>query len=142
MARRTLGVCLLALSWIGARPALAHHSFGAEFDATKPVTLTGVVSKIDWTNPHSHFSLDVKDSRGRTVTWVLTGYPITALNRTGWKKESLKVGDVVTVSGWKARDGTSSASGREVTLAGGRKLYFGPPAGTGDGGATAAVKVP
>ena len=143
MSRLIFGGCLTALVWLCASPALAHHSFGAEFDANKPITLTGVVKKVEWTNPHSHFSLEVKDEKGRTVTWLLTGYTVNALYRTGWKKDvTMKVGDTVTIFGWRARDGSNSAHAREVTFADGKKLYYGPPAGTGEGGPTPAVKVP
>ena len=143
MSRLIFGVCLAALVWVFASPVSAHHSFGAEFDANKPITLTGVVKKVEWTNPHSHFSLEVKDEKGRTVTWVLTGYTVNALYRTGWKKDiTMKVGDTVTIFGWRARDGSNSAHAREVTFADGKKLYYGPPAGTGEGGPTPAVKVP
>lgn len=143
MSRVTFGVCLAALVLLFSMPALAHHSFGAEFDANKPITLKGVVTKVEWTNPHSHFSLDVKDDKGRSTTWVLTGYTVNALYRTGWKKDvTMKVGDTVTIFGWRARDGSNSAHAREVTFADGKKLFYGPPAGTGEGGSTPAVKVP
>ena len=121
---------------------LAHHSFGAEYDATKPVTITGVITKIEWTNPHSYFFLDVKDAKGNVANWKLEGYPPSVLSRTDWKKDvTMKIGDTVTVFGWHARDGTNWAHSREVTFADGKKLFFGPPAGTGDGGNTPAVEV-
>jgi len=143
MSRPVFGVCLAVLMWLFASSARAHHSFGAEFDANKPITLTGVVTKVEWTNPHSHFSLDVKDEKGRSATWVLTGYTVNALYRTGWKKDvTMKVGDTVTIFGWRARDGSNSAHAREVTFADGKKLFYGPPSGTGEGGPTPAVKVP
>ena len=143
MSRPIFGLCLAALVWLFASPARAHHSFGAEFDANKPITLTGVVKKVEWTNPHSHFSLEVKDDKGRTVIWQLTGYTVNALYRTGWKKDvTMKAGDTVSIFGWRARDGSNSAHAREVTFADGKKLFYGPPAGTGEGGPTPAVKVP
>ena len=142
MARDTLIVCLAALLALLASPAPAHHSFGAEYDSNKPITLKGVVTKIEWTNPHSHFSLDVKDEKGRTVSWQFSGYTVNALYRTGWKKDvTMKVGDTVSVFGWLARDGSRSAHAREVTFADGKKLFYGPPAGTGEG-QKPPVKVP
>jgi hypothetical protein len=142
MARYILTVSLATVMALLARPAPAHHSFGAEYDGSKPITLKGVVTKIEWTNPHSHFTLDVKDEKGRTVTWQLSGYTVNALYRTGWKKDvTMKVGDTVSVFGWLARDGSRSAHAREVTFANGKKLFYGPPAGTGEG-QKPAVNVP
>ena len=135
-------VCLAAALLTLGAPARAHHSFGAEYDSNQPVTVTGVVTKIEWTNPHSFVFIDVTDPRG-TVNWKFEGYPPNALSRTGWKRDiTMKVGDRITVTGWRARLGGALAHSREVTLADGNKLFFGPPAGTGDGGATPAVKVP
>ena len=123
-------------------PVVAHHSFGAEYDADKPVTISGVVTKMEWTNPHIHLFLDVMTG-GKVVNWKFEGYPPSVLYRTGWSREgTLKVGDKLTISGWQARDGTAWAQGREVTFADGKKLFLGPPAGTGEGGATPAVDRP
>jgi hypothetical protein len=128
---------LLALLW-AAQPVVAHHSFGVNFDATKPVTLTGIVTKIDWRNPHTHLYLDVKDDAGRVVTWTLEGYPPNVLARTGWTRDvTVKIGDTMSIYGWRARDGSPYAHMREATLADGKRLFFGPPAGTGEGGAVA-----
>jgi V8-like Glu-specific endopeptidase len=134
-------ICIAALV-IAAIPLAAHHSFGAEYDANKPITLTGVITKIEWTNPHSHFYIDVKDAKGNVVNWKFEGYPPSVLSRTGWNRQTtMKVGDTITVFGWQARDGTPWAHSREITFADGKKLFFGPPAGTGDGGSTPAVEV-
>lgn len=127
-----------ALVAAGAVPAAAHHSFGVYFDAGKPVTLTGVVARIDWRNPHTHLYLDVKDDAGRVVTWTLEGFPPGVLARTGWQRDvTVKVGDTLTVFGWRARDGSPAAHMREATLPDGRRMFFGPPAGTGEGAAVA-----
>lgn len=126
-----------------AVPVLAHHSFGAEYDVTKPVTVMGVITKIDWTNPHTYLFVDVKDDQGKVANWKFEGYPPVVLTRTGWRKDlTMKVGDTITVFGWRARDGTNWGHSREITFADGKKLFFGPPAGTGDGGNTPAVKEP
>ena len=129
-------VIVLALL-TSAATVSAHHSFGVAFDAKKTVTLSGVITKIEWTNPHTHVYVDVKDAGGKMVTWKLEGYPPNVLERTGWKKDvTLKVGDTLSFFGWRARDGSPYAHLREATLADGKKLFFGPPAGTGEGPAT------
>ena len=110
----------------------AHHSFAAQYDSNKPITLTGTVAKIDWTNPHIHFYVDVTDDKGRITQWTFEGYPPNMLVRQGWKRDvSMKPGDVVTVSGWQARAEPNTAIAREVTWPDGRKLTSGPPATIG-----------
>ena len=135
-------VALSSLLLLFAAPLLAHHSFGAEYDASKPITVSGVLTRIEWTNPHSFIYIDVTDEKGNVANWKLEGYPPNVLYRNGWKKDlTMKPGDRITVSGWRARDGSNWAHSREVTLPSGKKLIFGPPAGTGDGGNAPAVEV-
>ena len=132
-------VALLAAS----APLWAHHSFGVVYDEKKPVTLTGAVSKIEWTNPHSFLLIDVKDADGKVTTWSFEGYPATVLYRSGWKKDvTMKVGDAATVFGWQARAGGPHAHARQVTLADGSKQLFGLGPGTGDGGAAPQIAPP
>ena len=110
----------------------AHHSFAAQYDAEKPITLTGVVAKVDWTNPHMHFYVDVKDDKGAVTQWTFEGYPPNMLIRQGWKRDvSMKPGMLITVTGWLARVEPRLAAAREVTFPDGTKLMSGPPAGTG-----------
>jgi hypothetical protein len=143
MKRLIVAAWLLTALLAAAASLFAHHSFGAEYDANQPVTLTGTITKVEWTNPHSFFWMDVKSADGKVSNWKLEGYPPNVLYRTGWKKDvTMKPGDVVTVTGWHARDGTDWAHSREVMFHDGKKLFFGPPAGTGDGGNTPAVAVP
>jgi hypothetical protein len=110
----------------------AHHSFAAEYDGNQPVTVTGTVAKIDWTNPHIHLYLDVKDAAGAVTQWKFEGYPPNMLVRQGWKRDvTLKPGDLVTVTGWRARNDATLGAARDVTFQNGDKLNAGPPAGTG-----------
>jgi hypothetical protein len=132
---------LLCAALLLAPSAAAHHSFGAEYDANKPITLTGVITKVEWMNPHSYFFLNVTDDHGVAANWKFEGFPPNVLYRTGWKRDvTMRPGDTVTVFGWRARDGTNWAHSREVTFKDGKKLYFGPPAGTGDGGNVSPVE--
>jgi hypothetical protein len=109
----------------GARPVSAHHAFAAEYDANRKVLLTGSVTKIDWTNPHAHFFLDVRDGCGKVSTWDLELASPNTLERGGWTRKSLKVGDVVTVNGYLAKDGTNLAHARDIRMAGGRRVLVG-----------------
>lgn len=105
--------------------ALAHHSFAAEYDTKKPVTLKGVVTKVEWTNPHARFYIDVKDESGAMVNWNLELASPNVLVRNGWSRHSLKEGDMVTVEGSQAKDGSQMANARTVILADGKKVFAG-----------------
>src|SRR5215469_18355335 len=109
-------------------PVLAHHSFAAEYDSSAPVTVKGTVTKVEWTNPHSYVYVDVKDANGNVVNWAVEGYPPNTLRRTGFTRELMKQGDVVTINGWKARDAANRMAARDVTFANGNKMFFGPTA--------------
>ena len=105
-------------------PLLAHHSFAAQYDAQKQVTLKGVVTKVEWTNPHIYVHI-VVTTEGKTVNWALEGFPPNSLTRIGWTRNLVKEGDTISVLGALAKDGTNLANMREVTLSDGRKLAAG-----------------
>jgi hypothetical protein len=103
--------------------ALAHHSFAAEYDAKKPVTLKGTVTKVEWTNPHARFYLDVKDESGTVTNWNFELASPNVLTRNGWTRHSLNVGDQITVEGAQAKDGSQMANARTVTLSDGKRIF-------------------
>jgi hypothetical protein len=123
MRTRSL-LLLLAVALPLAAPARAHHSFAAEFDAKQPVTLTGTVTKVEWTNPHVWFYIDVKDSNGKVTNWGMEMGGPNGLLRAGWTRNSMKPGDVVTVDGFKARSGDPIGNATSVVMAStGQKLF-------------------
>jgi hypothetical protein len=105
---------------VPAVPVLAHHSFGAEYDAKQPVTLKGTVTKFEWTNPHARFYIDVKDESGNVTNWNLELASPNVLGRQGWTRHSLNIGDAITVEGSRAKDGAHMANARTVTLSDGK----------------------
>jgi hypothetical protein len=124
--RTTLWACAGLI--LAAVPILAHHSFAAEYES-KEVTLTGTITKVEWTNPHIYFYIDVKDASGTVVNWAVEGYPPNTLKRTGFTRDDLKVGDTVTITAYPAKDSANRVAGREVTFPGGSKKFAGPAAG-------------
>jgi hypothetical protein len=122
-------VVVAVLAW-GAT-ARAHHSFAAEFDATKPIRLVGALSRLEWQNPHSFFYIEVKDASGETVTWGCEAGAPGALSRRGFKRGDIKLGDTLIVDGYLARDGSHLVDARRVTLPDGRIVSGGS---AGDGG--------
>ena len=119
--------CGLAFAlWSASAPVLAHHGFAVEFDQKNPLTLVGIVTKMEFMNPHIYFYVDVKGKDGKVVNWALEGGPPNVLYRQGWRKDTVKPGDIVTIKGFRARDGSHLAACTTVTFPDGREISAGP----------------
>jgi Family of unknown function (DUF6152) len=112
---------------LAAVPVVAHHSFAAEFDASQPITVKGTVVKMDWVNPHSHLMFDVRAEDGTIQHWSAECLPPNGLYRQGWRKDSVKAGDEISVTGFKAKDGSTYMWASSVSTADGRRLFAGRP---------------
>ena len=119
LAMFVMGIAVL----LAGVPMVAHHSFAAEFDANKPIKLTGTVTKIEWMNPHAYFYIDVKDESGKVSNWGMEMGSPNGLMRQGWTRNSMKIGDVVNVEGSRAKDGSLIGNARSVTLSDGKRLF-------------------
>ena len=129
--RSSLVVAAAALVMLAAgAPLVAHHAFSAEFDSTRPVTLKGKVTKMEWINPHAWLHMDVRSQDGKVISWAVEGGAPNALLRRGWNRTSVPPGTEIVVEGYRAKDGSNRANGRDVTLANGTKLFLGS-SGTG-----------
>lgn len=130
--RFLLAVVPLSLSLTAISPLFAHHSFASEFDDTKPITVKGTVTKFEWTNPHTWIYVDGKDETGKATNWSFECAAPSLLIRRGINKYTLKVGDMITIEGFRAKDGTSIASSTNVTFPDGKKIRTGVVGGPSD----------
>ncbi len=128
MDRSLLSLTLAIAALAAAAPVIAHHSFAAEFDLNQPVKLRGLVTKVEFTNPHSWIHIDVKKDDGTVENWAIEGGTANTLFRMGLNKNSLALGTEIIVDGYRARDGAMRANGRDVTLPDGNKLFLGSSA--------------
>ena len=125
MKTRLSLIVAVALILAAAVPVFAHHSFAAEYDSSKPTTLTGSVVKLEWINPHARIYIDVKGADGKVTNWEIELGAPAMLLRNGWTKNSLKAGETITITGSLAKDGSNLANARSVTLADGTKVFAG-----------------
>jgi hypothetical protein len=122
-------VFVVAAMLLAVTPMWAHHAFAAEFDAAKPVKLTGAVTKVELINPHAWIHIDVKGEDGKLTTWMVEGGSPNALLRRGFTRTTLPKGTVIMVEGYQAKDGTAKANGRDITFPDGKKLFVGSSGG-------------
>jgi hypothetical protein len=125
MFRSFILVLAAGATIVAGHPAAAHHSFAAEFDANAPIDLTGTVTKVAWANPHTFFYIDVTNTKGEVENWALEMGSPNGLMRRGWTRDSMKIGDAVTVTGSRAKDGSFKGNARSVTLSTGQRLFAG-----------------
>ena len=123
--RTFCGIAIIVALVAGAVPAVAHHSFTAEFDEKKPIKLTGKLTQMKWSNPHGWIYIDVVGSDGKVVNWALETSAANGLIRRGWRKEDLPAGTVLVVNGWQARNGSPTANVSSITFTDGKRLFAG-----------------
>lgn len=129
MRKIAVRLAVLVVLAAGGSIAVAHHAFFSEYDRARPVTLRGVVTAVDWLNPHRYLYLDVRGRDGEVTRWTMEGFPPNRLVREGWTRDTLKPGDAITIQGYAAYDGSPRAHAHRVELPDGRRLYFGVEAG-------------